>query len=217
MSRSKRLQTGQNGAVWTGAILAGGRSRRLGGRNKAGLQLGGASLIDRQLARLRGIVDRTIIVANDAEAFRATGVPVVPDLEPGNGALGALHTAVHAAGSDGTLVLACDMPFISESLLAFLVEAGRTADIAIPRTARGYEPLCATYSRRSAGELARLIADKRFRLSEVAQIPGLVIRTIGTDELAPFGAEDVLFFNINTHDDYARAIVLDGECRASAT
>lgn len=159
--------------------------------------------------------DRTIIIANDAEAFRATGVPVIPDLEPGNGALGALHTAVHAAQSDRALVLACDMPFVSESLLTFLLDAGRTVDIAIPRTARGYEPLCATYSRRSAGELLRLIDEKRFKLSEVARIPGLVIREIGPDELEPFGAENVLFFNINTPDDYARAIVLDGECRTS--
>ncbi len=172
-------------------------------------------MLDRQLARLRRIVDRTIIIANDAEAFRATGVPVIPDLEPGNGALGALHTAVHAAQSDRTLVLACDMPFVSESLLTVLVEAGRTADVAIPRTARGYEPLCATYSRRSAGELLRLIEEKRFRLSEVARIPGLVIREIGPDELEPFGVENLLFFNINTPDDYARAIALDGECRTS--
>ena len=189
----------------TGAILAGGRSRRLGGRNKAGLQLDGASVLDHQLARLRQVVDRTIIIANDVDRFATAGVPVIPDLEPGNGALGAVYTAVRAAQGDCTLVMACDMPFVSEPLLAYLVEAGRTADIAIPRTARGYEPLCATYSWRAAGELGRLIEEKRFRLSEVAMIPGLAIREIGPDELDPFGPAEVLFFNINTPDDYARA------------
>jgi molybdenum cofactor guanylyltransferase len=203
--------------MWTGAILAGGRSRRLGGVNKAALELapsGGASLLDRQLARLRRVVDRMLIIANDAEAFRATGVPVIPDLWPDGGAMGALHTAVHSAQTDRTLVMACDMPFVSEALLAHLVEAGRTVDIAIPRTSRGYEPLCATYSRRTADELQRLVEEKRFRLSEVAVIPGLTIREIGPGELAPFGPADVLFFNINTPDDYARAIDLDGEYRS---
>jgi molybdopterin-guanine dinucleotide biosynthesis protein A len=203
--------------MWTGAILAGGRSRRLGGRNKAALQLpppGGASVLDRQLARLRRVVDRTIIIANDAEAFAAAGVPVIPDLRPDEGALGALHTAVHSAQTDRTLVIACDMSFVSERLLAYLVEAGRAVDIAIPRTARGYEPLCATYSRRTAGELLRLIGEKRFKLSEVALIAGLTVREIGPDELKPFGPADVLFFNINTPDDYARAIDLDGEYRS---
>ena len=134
--------------MWTGAILAGGRARRLGGLNKAGLTLhpGGPSVLDRQLARLRRVVDHTIIIANDADAFGSFGVPVIPDMRPDDGALGALYTAIQAAPTDRTLVMACDMPFVSEPLLAYLVGAGGAADIAIPRTARGYEPLCATYS-----------------------------------------------------------------------
>jgi molybdopterin-guanine dinucleotide biosynthesis protein A len=198
--------------MWTGAILAGGHARRLGGLNKAGLilQPGGASVLDRQLTRLRRVVDRTIIIANDAERFSGTGVSVIPDVVPGHGALGGLYTAVHA-GTEWTLVVACDMPFVSEPLLAHLVSVGKSSDIAIPRTARGYEPLCATYSRRSAVELRRLIEEKRFRLSDVARIPGLTIREVGSDELERFGPEDVLFFNLNTPDDHARAVDLDRE------
>jgi len=68
--------------MWTGAILAGGHARRLGGLNKAGLilQPGGASVLDRQLTRLRRVVDRTIIIANDAERFSGSGLPVIPDV-----------------------------------------------------------------------------------------------------------------------------------------
>jgi molybdopterin-guanine dinucleotide biosynthesis protein A len=198
--------------MWTGAILAGGHARRLGGLNKAGLilQPGGASVLDRQLTRLRRVVDRTIIIANDAERFSGSGVPVIPDVVPGHGALGGLYTAVHA-GTEWTLVVACDMPFVSEPLLAHLVSVGGGFDIAIPRTARGYEPLCATYSRRAAGELRRLLEERRFRLSDVARIPGLNVREVGRDELERFGPEEVLFFNLNTPDDHARAIDLDGE------
>jgi molybdopterin-guanine dinucleotide biosynthesis protein A len=199
--------------MWTGAILAGGRARRLGGLNKAGLilQPGGASVLDRQLARLRRVVDRTIIIANDTERFSNAGVPVVADMVPEGGALGALYTAVHAAGTEWTLVVACDMPFVSERLLAHLVSVGRSVDIAIPRTARGYEPLCATYSRRSADALRRLIDERRFRLSDVARIPGLNVHEVGRGEFEAFGPEEVLFFNLNTPDDYARAIDIDGE------
>ena len=199
--------------MWTGAILAGGQARRLGGLNKAGLilQPGGASVLDRQLARLRRVVDRIIIIANDAARFGGAGVPVIPDMVPDGGALGALYTAVHAAGTEYTLVVACDMPFISEPLLAHLVSVGSAFDIAIPRTGRGYEPLCATYSRRCAVELRRLVEERRFRLSEVARIPGLNVREVGRGELERFGPEEVLFFNLNTPDDHARAIDLDGE------
>jgi molybdenum cofactor guanylyltransferase len=199
--------------MWTGAILAGGHARRLGGVNKAGLTLepGGASVLDRQLARLRQVVDRIIIIANDADRFGGAGVPVIPDMVPDGGALGALYTAVHAAGTEWTLVIACDMPFVSEPLLAHLVSVGSSFDIAIPRTARGYEPLCATYSRRSAVELGRLFEEKRFRLSEIARIPGLNVREVGRDELEQFGPEEVLFFNLNTPADHARAVDLARE------
>ena len=198
--------------MWTGAILAGGRARRLGGLNKAGLVLhpSGASILDRQLSRLSRVVDQTIIIANDAGPFTAAGVPVIADIVDG-GALGALYTAVHSAQTDRTLVVACDMPFLSEALLAHLVEVGRAVDIAIPRTERGYEPLCATYSRRSAPELRRLIDSKQLRLSDVARIPGLNVREVGQEELKTFGPEEVLFFNLNTPDDYVRALDLDGD------
>jgi molybdopterin-guanine dinucleotide biosynthesis protein A len=199
--------------MWTGAILAGGRSRRLGGVNKAALILrpGGASILDRQLMRLRRLVDRTFIVAGDADRFGSAGVPVVRDLVPDGGALGALYTAVHSAETERTLVLACDMPFVSEPLLAHLIGIGRNVDIAIPRTAQGYEPLCATYSRRCAAELRRLLDEGRFRLGEVTRIPGLNVREVGGDELKAFGPEEVLFFNLNTPDDHARAIDLDAD------
>lgn len=199
--------------MWTGAILAGGRSRRLGGSNKAGLILrpGGASILDRQLMRLRRVVDRTIIVASDADRFSAAGVPVIADLVPDGGALGALYTAVHSAETERTLVIACDMPFVSEPLLAHLIGIGREVDIAIPRTARGLEPLCATYSRRCAPELRRLLDEKRFKLGDVARIPGLNVREVGRDELIAFGPEEVLFFNLNTPDDHVRAIDLDAD------
>ena len=199
--------------MWTGAILAGGRARRLGGLNKAGLVLSsdGTSILERLVTCLSRVVDRTIIIASDAERFTSSGVPVIADLVANGGALGALYTAVHSAQTDRTLVVACDMPFLSEPLLAHLVDAGRAVDIAIPRTTRGYEPLCATYSRRSARELRRLIDERRFRLSGVARIPGLNVREVGRDELKTFGPEEVLFFNLNTPEDYARALDLDGD------
>ena len=200
--------------MWTAAILAGGRSQRLGGRNKAGLRLGGTSILDRQLAVLRRVADRTIIIANDADAYRSFGVPVLPDLAPEAGALGALYTAIHSAPSDRTLIVACDMPFLDVPFLGHLMAAGSAADMAIPRSARGYEPLCATYSRRCADGVRRLIEAKHLTLSDVAGMPGLTIREIGPDEIAPFGREEMLFFNINTPDDYARAADLVGEYRS---
>lgn len=178
----------------------------------------GARLIDRLLTRLHSVVDQTVIIASDADAYADTGVPVIADLIPDAGAFGALYTAVRSVNTDRVLVLACDMPFISERFLAFLMEAGRSVDIAIPRTPRGYEPLCATYSRNSAEGILQRIVERRFRLSDVATIAGLNVRELGPDQLSPFDPDGLLFFNINSATDFASAVALSrgAECGRQA-
>jgi molybdopterin-guanine dinucleotide biosynthesis protein A len=199
---------------WTAAILAGGQATRLDGRNKAALRLGHAAVLERQLTILRDVVGRTVIIASDEAPYRSYDVPIIPDLVPGTGALGAVYSAIRSVRTDHTLVVACDMPFLTAPLLAHLVEAGSNVDIAIPRTARGYEPLCATYSQRCASLFRRQIDARRLKLSDVlASAQGLTIRELGPDEIAQYGRDDLLFFSINTPDDYARAIDLEAESR----
>jgi molybdenum cofactor guanylyltransferase len=201
--------------MWTAAILAGGQAQRLGGCRKSGLHLGRAAILDQQVNVLRAVVDRLVIVAGDEAPFRSCGVPIVRDLVPGAGPLGAIYTAIQSAPTDRTLVVACDMPFLSAPFLAHLVAVGSDVDIAIPRTASGYEPLCATYSRRCAGPLEQLLEAKRFKVTDVlAGTWGLSVRELGPAEIVPFGRDEMLFFNINTPDDYARALDLAAEYRS---
>lgn len=206
-----------NDPMWTAAILAGGQARRLDGRNKAALRLGHAVILEQQLAVLRAVVDQTVIIASDDTPYRSYGVPIIPDLVPGAGAIGAVYTAIRSASTARTLVVACDMPFLNVPFLSHLVAAGSDVDIAIPRTARGYEPLCATYSRRCADPLRRQIEAKHLKVSDVlAAVRGLTIRELGPEEIAPYGQDEVLFFNINTPDDYTRAVGLAAEYRSQS-
>jgi molybdopterin-guanine dinucleotide biosynthesis protein A len=193
---------------WTAAILAGGRATRLGGRNKAGLRIGCQTVLERQLGILQRVVGRTIIIANDPRPYQAYDVPIVPDLVPGAGALGGLYTAIVSSRSARTLVVACDMPFLAAPFLSYLIQAGETADIAIPRTTRGYEPLCATYSRRCADLIRGRIESMQLKVGDVfLQAQGLLVREIGPDEIAPYSDQNRMFLNINTADDYAQALL----------
>ena len=193
----------------TAAVLAGGQATRFGGRNKAALRLGPDAVLERQLAVLRRVADRTVIIANDETPYRSYDVPIIPDLAPGSGALGAIYTAIQSTSASHTLVVACDMPFLDAPFLARLIEAGRDVDIAIPRTTRGYEPLCATYSRRCAAVLQGRIEAKQLALKDLLTSDhGLSIRELGPDEIDHYGRADLLFFNINSAEDYARAIEL---------
>ncbi len=90
---------------------------------------------------------------------RHVGLSVVIDEFPDRGALGGIYTAIVRSPHERTLVVACDMPFLDERFLAHM--AALDADLVIPRSNRGYEPLCAIYSRTCAAPIRERIDSRR--------------------------------------------------------
>jgi molybdopterin-guanine dinucleotide biosynthesis protein A len=190
---------------WDAAILAGGQARRLDGRDKGALPVAGVRVIDRQLEALRPLTSRIVIVGGPPDRYGDVGVPVVPDLLPDVGPLGGLYTALHGA-SERIIVLACDLPFVSSPFLRYLLEAGRDADVTVPRTTAGLHPLCAAYAAGAAPLIRRLIDEGVRRVQEA--LGSLRLHVVEGAALAAHDPDGRLLHNINTPDDYARAIAL---------
>jgi molybdenum cofactor guanylyltransferase len=190
------------GHMQTAAILAGGRARRLGGRDKSRIVVGGRTILARQLDVLRRLVPRVVIVASAPERFADEGVPVLTDAVPGTGSLGGIYTALADAGGP-VLVIACDMPFVTAPFLARVIEAGRDADIAIPCGPDGYQPLCAHYGPACVGPLRRRIEQGALKVIDL--LADVRVRVLGPEEIAPFDPDGLLLLNVNTVDDLARA------------
>lgn len=191
--------------AWDAAILAGGQARRFDGQDKSALPIAGRRLLHHQLAALRAITPRIVIVGGPAERFADAGVPVVPDRLPGLGPLGGLSTALDGA-SERLLVLACDLPFVTTAFLQYLLRTGRDADATVPRTADGLHPLCAAYARRTAPLMRRLIDEGVRQVQEA--LGSLRLHIVEGEALAAHDPDGRLLHNINTPDDYARAIAL---------
>ncbi len=189
------------------AILAGGAARRLGGAAKALLPIGGQRIVDRQLAALQAVTRTIFIVAPDPSAYAGLGLRVVPDAVEGAGALGGIYTAIVESPAPRTLVLACDMPFVTPALFRALAAPERAdADVVIPRTARGLEPLCAVYAKACAAPILERIRRGALQASE---LPGDVhVSEIGPEMIAAIDEDGLLFANVNTPHDYARAVSL---------
>jgi len=186
-------------------ILAGGRARRLGGADKASLPVGHARIIDRQLAALSALTDDLRIVANDAARYADLGVRVIPDAIADAGPLGGIYSALTDARHEWTIVLACDLPFVTAALLERLIAeigTGDDIDAVAPRSARGLEPLCAIYHRRCAGVAESMIA--RGDLAASGLLDVVRIRVLERDALAAYDA-GALFENVNTPHDHERA------------
>lgn len=195
----------ERGATLAAAILAGGRAERLGGIDKSGLSLGDTTILQRILAAVRPSADEIFAVGDRFDAAAAAGLRVVRDEHPGAGALGGIHTAVLRSPCEHTLVVGCDMPFVTSRLVRLLDDVRRreNADVVMPRDAAGYQPLCAIYGRACERALRARIA--RGERHAAIPPPGVRVVEVGRDELAAIDPEGLLFVNVNTPEEYERA------------
>jgi arginyl-tRNA synthetase len=186
------------------AILAGGQARRFGGRDKSALRIGAASILDRQLSALREAAGRVFMVTASRARFGRADLEVVEDLLPGTGAAGGLYTALQAARSPFVLVLACDLPFVSAAFLRYLASlASPGYDAIVPRSADGWQPLCAVYGRHVAVDLRARIEAGRLKLLDA--LASWKVREVGPPEIEAAGGGEHVFLNVNTPGDLARA------------
>lgn len=134
----------------TGAILAGGRATRMGGREKGLVPLHGQPLITHVIERLRPQVGQLILNVNRPEAYAHLDLPTVADGGPGGrGPLAGLAAALAVCPTEWLLSAPCDTPFLPADLahaLARVVHAeGRRA--AVASTGGCWEPLFALIHR----------------------------------------------------------------------
>jgi molybdopterin-guanine dinucleotide biosynthesis protein A len=191
--------------MWSAAILAGGQATRFDGRDKGALVVDGRTIRDRQIHELSAITGDILLVGGRA---CHPGARSIGDLVEGCGPLGGVHAALSAARGDAVLVVACDMPYVTAPLAAHLLDLSQDADIVVPRTSRGYHPLCAVYTRRCLPAIARRLADRQLKMSDL--FAELRTRTILRDDIDRFGDCDRLLANVNTPDEYASLEALQG-------
>jgi len=186
-----------------GFILAGGESSRMG-REKALLEIGGEPLIVRT-ARLVESVAKGATVVGESAAIRALGLPVLADDWPGAGPLGASATALRAAKGPWSLVVACDLPYLTKEWLEHLIAraVASEADAVLAMNARGAEPLSALYRKRA--EPAIRAALERGTRKVTDGLASLRIEVIEPAEWKRFDSEGYLFKNMNSPEDYEEA------------
>jgi molybdopterin-guanine dinucleotide biosynthesis protein A len=188
------------------AILAGGRATRFGGRDKSALVVDGRTILDRQIAALGPLTGDLLIVGGDA----APGVAArrIDDIVPGCGPLGGLHAALTAARGDALFLVACDMPYVTAAFVDYLFSLAAGADAVVPRSERGYHPLCAVYTRACLEPAAARLADRRLKMREL--VDGVRARIVPAEDIRRFGDPDRLLANVNTPADYAGLEALQG-------
>jgi molybdopterin-guanine dinucleotide biosynthesis protein A len=187
-------------------IFAGGRATRLDGVNKALLEVGGRTIVERILDAVEPLVDERVLLANDRSLEGHANVSVVFDPQPHAGVLPALAAGLEAARGEICLAVACDMPFVSRRVFAGLLDLQNheNADVVIPRSGGFLEPMHAVYRREPVLAAIRA-ALARGEQRMTSYFSDVRVREVTEADLAPLDGAAFAFFNVNTPADLAEA------------
>jgi FdhD protein len=190
----------------TGVVQAGGKSTRMGGEPKALVDLGGRRLIERVVTVVREVVDDVLVVTNTPDLYRFLGLPMVPDAFPDHGSLGGIYSGLAAIAGDAAFTVACDMPFLHPEVVRLVVARAGEGDVVIPRVGEQLETLHALYARTCLPAIeARLRAG---RLKIVGFFEDVHVVEVAEADVARHRAPAIVFMNVNTPEDLARARAL---------
>lgn len=178
----------------TAIILAGGKSSRMEGKDKAMLPVNGVPLIQYISAQLTPLFSEILIGANDEQKYAFLGFPVIPDLEPGRGPLMGLLSCLRASRHDINFVTACDIPVMNIALIREMIQLSKEYPIVMPRHGESfYEPLFAVYRREVAEHALELLASGKSGVIDL--MPHVAVKLVETDPAT-------WYRNLNSPDDF---------------
>ncbi len=182
------------------------------GSPKLDLLFGGETLLARA-ARVVGDVVQPVVVVIGAEQPEPdlAGVAIVRDEEPDGGPLVGLLAGLEwllRHGATAAFVTGCDTPFLTAEVIRAIVNAAIGAEVAAPRIAGRWHPLAGVYGT----SLIPVIRERleRGRRSLIGLIEDAGGRAIEPDLLARVDPVGLWLANLNTPDDYARALAQAG-------
>ena len=194
-----------------GLILAGGLARRMGGGDKARIRIGGVTILQRVLARLKPQCSGVIISANgDPARFADTGLPVIADRVPDfagplAGILAGLDwAAANAPHTEWLLSVPNDCPFLPKNLVARLHEAraAAAAPLACAHSGQWCHRVVALWPVALREDLRHALIDEDLRKIEIwTARHGVAVADWPTEPIDPF-------FNVNTPEEARRAEAL---------
>ena len=190
-----------------GFVLAGGRSSRMG-RDKAFLEIAGLPLVSRA-ARLLEPLAGPITAIGPPELLVSHGLAAHADVYPETGPLGGIASALMHANRPWSLIIACDMPYLSREWLEYLMgrALASSGDVVLPESAYSGkpqpEPLSALYHQRACAPI-RAALERGVR-KVMDGLTGLQIERVSPVDSKPFDMEGMLFQNLNPMEDYEAA------------
>jgi len=183
----------------TGAILAGGKSSRMGS-DKAFLAYSGRPLIETVIDSVSALTHDMMIVTNTPAPYKKYGIKIHGDIIKDRGPLGGIYTALIESNTRYILAVGCDMPFLNRDLLRYMLGSIAAHEAVVPERDGRPEPLCAVYSKMCVEPIRVQLLRGNCKVTDF--FDKVKVRILTREEIAPFDPEERCFINVNTPDDY---------------
>jgi FdhD protein len=170
--------------------------------NKALLPVAGGRFIEVIYRQMSALFAEVLLITNTPESYGFLPCRMVPDQFPGRGPLAGIHAGLQQSTNSRIMVVACDMPYLHEGLIRYIATGPSHADVIIPESANGLEPLHALYRRSCLPEIEATLLAGQKRI--VSFFPGVAVQRIPRAEVADYDPDFKGFQNINTPEDYFR-------------
>ncbi len=181
-------------------ILIGGQSQRFGSR-KWKVQIDGKPVLDHLWEKCSDFGSRWVVGKNQPIDLDK---PFIVDKLILRAPFNGLYTALHHTQSEWNLILSCDLPLLTATVIEQLwrkIHNHNNSYGVIPKTKKGLEPLAGFYNRRLISLLNSKLDNKDFSLQSLIENENFTIVTMDSDKDA--------FFNMNTPDDYETVVSLN--------
>lgn len=188
-----------------GIILLGGKSQRMG-TDKYLLPFFNLMLIERLIKELEKAVQEVILITNEPEKISFLPNKKYSDHYPVPSALTGLHSGLKHSAYELNFVLACDLPLFDALIVTYFVnQLNRGGQIVVPQTSKGFESLCALYSKKCLPEIESMFAEENYAIQDL--FSRMSTSVIPAEQIEAFTHPNV-FFNMNTPEEYQKALSL---------
>lgn len=187
----------------TGVILAGGKSRRMG-FNKAEAEMHGESMLIRMIDKLKTVTP-TIIVSVGSTRYPNIPLTQVVDEYQECGPIGGIYSVLKASSSSFNLVVSCDIPLVSVTLLKYIVDRAIKADstITVPIDEEGQiQMMCAVYRKDVLPILEQQINQRAFKMKDLLDL--VSVEYVNISRKHPLYRE-YAFMNVNNPSNLEEA------------
>lgn len=136
------------------------------GQDKGLMMVNGKPLVQYVIDVVKQQTKNIVIVTNNSD-YKKIGYPILEDKVKNIGPIGGIYTALLATKTDLNLILTCDSPFITSSMLNILIEKAIDYDVSYLSCNDRVFPLTAVYNKNVNEMIKEMIDQGKYKVRDL--------------------------------------------------